>query len=227
MVVATLILLSGTKMLRGQEAIQTLPQRDPSTGLTIVAQEQLVVQSAVASRPVEGLASSENIASGTNMTIGAVSAEPKPTPSQNVTINLIHRLVQRGVLTQADADELIKQAEEDASTARLAAAKDQQAQKPRPDDGDPSLFPVEPAPLPRTGASDSSTFSTSPTEGLASAEEDTVHVHYVPDVVKEQLRDEIREEVMQQARDENWASPHSFPSWAARFTPLRGYSPEI
>src|ERR1700732_1991475 len=34
-------------------------------------------------------------------------ATPQPTPSQNITINLIHRLVQRGVLTQEDADELI------------------------------------------------------------------------------------------------------------------------
>src|SRR5262249_51998341 len=56
-------------------------------------------------------------------TIATVSAVPKPTPSQNVTINLINRLVERGVLTQGDATELIKQAEEDAAAARVMAVK--------------------------------------------------------------------------------------------------------
>src|ERR1700688_1581748 len=60
---------------------------------------------------------------------------PQPTPSQNVTINLIHRLVQRGVLTQEDADELIKQAEDDAAKARALAAREkvQSAQIQGPD----------------------------------------------------------------------------------------------
>ena len=42
--------------------------------------------------------------------------------SQNVTINLINRLVERGVLTKEDAAELIKQAEDDAALARAQAA---------------------------------------------------------------------------------------------------------
>jgi len=39
--------------------------------------------------------------------------------SQNVTVNLINRLVKRGVLTQEDANDLIKMAEIDAEAARL------------------------------------------------------------------------------------------------------------
>src|SRR5262249_57589686 len=61
-------------------------------------------------------------------TIATVSAVPKPTPSQNVTVNLINRLVERGVLTQADATELIKQAEEDAAAARVMAVKQSKSQ---------------------------------------------------------------------------------------------------
>ena len=42
-------------------------------------------------------------------------------PTQNVTVNLITRLMQRGVLTRGDAVELIQQAEGDAEIARANA----------------------------------------------------------------------------------------------------------
>ncbi len=98
-------------------------------------------------------------------------------PSQNVTINLINRLVQRGVLPKEDAAELIQQAEQDAATARAQAAA-----------------PTPPPPA-----------------------DDEVRVTYVPEVVKTQIRDEIKQEVMQQARDEHWAAPNSVPEWVSRF----------
>ena len=51
----------------------------------------------------------------------------KPVPSTNVTINLINRLVERGVLSKEDAAELIKQAQQDAVVARQQAVADAQA----------------------------------------------------------------------------------------------------
>ena len=98
-----------------------------------------------------------------------------PPPSQNVTINLINRLVKRGVLPKEDADELIKQAENDAVVARAQAA-------------------AVPPPL----------------------SEDSMRVTYVPETVKAQIRDELKQEVMQQARDENWANPRTLPPWVTR-----------
>ncbi len=50
--------------------------------------------------------------------------------------------------------------------------------------------------------------------------DDTVRVTYVPEVVKAQLRDEIKQEVMTQARQERWAAPRAFPDWVSRFTLL-------
>jgi hypothetical protein len=148
------------------------------------------------------------------------SAVPKPTPSQSVTINLIHRLVQRGVLTQEDADELINQAEEDAVIARTLAAKER-THPSRPEESDPSLITPEPPLLTTTPAA---TTVAPPADGIpereALDEEDAVRVTYVPEVVKQQLRDEIRQEVMEQAREENWAAPRSFPAWATRITPF-------
>src|SRR5262249_59037715 len=80
-------------------------------------------------------------------TIATVSAVTKPTPSQNVTINLINRLVERGVLTQADATELIKQAEEDAAAARVMAVEKSASQTPGPQEIRCQVFaPPPPSP---------------------------------------------------------------------------------
>ena len=50
------------------------------------------------------------------------AASPVP-KSQNVTINLINRLVKKGVLSEDDAKDLIQQAEKDAAEASTQAAK--------------------------------------------------------------------------------------------------------
>src|SRR6185369_1118999 len=46
--------------------------------------------------------------------------------------------------------------------------------------------------------------------------DDTVRVTYIPEVVKTQLRYQIKQDVMTQARNENWAAPRSLPEWVAR-----------
>lgn len=110
--------------------------------------------------------------------------EPKPAaaaPSENVTINLINRLVTKGILSQEEAKEMIQQAEADAATA--AAQKDI------------SALPPEPAP------------------------EDEVRIAYIPDVVRNQMRDQIQQELMAQAREEKW-SEKEYPEWTSRLKPF-------
>jgi len=51
----------------------------------------------------------------------------------------------------------------------------------------------------------------------APSEDDTVNVPYVPDVVKNQIRDEVKADVMKQAEDEHWASAEPTPDWVHRF----------
>ena len=118
----------------------------------------------------------------------ADAAEPIPR-SQSLTLNLIRRLVQRGVLPQSDADDLIKLAEEDTAAARSEAA-------------------AGTAPATKT------TVATTP----APAAPDTVRVTYVPEFVKKQMREEVKQEVLAQAREERWAAPRSFPDWVSRYT---------
>ncbi len=117
------------------------------------------------------------------------------TPSQNVTVNLINRLVQRGLLPKEDADELIKQAENDAVVARAQAQADAESAAAQA----VAQSQVQNGPDP-VGAND-----------------DAVRVTYVPEVVKAQIRDQIKDEVMNQAREENWAQPRKLPAWVTRF----------
>jgi len=112
-------------------------------------------------------------------------AESRQAPSQNVTINLINRLVERGILTKEDSSDLIKQAEQDAVVARKQAVEDATAAAR-------DAVPEPPS-------------------------DDAVRVAYVPEVVKQEMRDQIKQEVLAQARDEKWAAPNAVPEWVSRF----------
>lgn len=106
-----------------------------------------------------------------------------PAPTSNVTVNLINRLVQKGILTQAEAAEMIQQAQADAAAAQNAAASAEVAALP-------------PAPS-----------------------ADDLRVTYIPEVVKNDMRDEIQQELMAKAREENW-SGKSAPDWTSKFRPF-------
>lgn len=43
-----------------------------------------------------------------------------------------------------------------------------------------------------------------------------VRVQYVPETVKNEIRDQLRQEVLAQARTERWAEPNAVPSWLDR-----------
>ena len=111
-----------------------------------------------------------------------------PPPTESVVINLIRLLVEQGVLTKDKADALIAQAQNEA-----AAAKAQNAAANEP----------KPAAAP-TGAAADQPPST------------TVRVPYVPEIVKRQITDDVKKEVLATAERENWASPNALPDWVRR-----------
>ncbi|SDX45210.1 putative porin [Lysobacter enzymogenes] len=45
-----------------------------------------------------------------------------------------------------------------------------------------------------------------------------VVVPYVPEVVRQQIKDELRAEVVQQAKSEGWAAPNALPEWTQRIS---------
>lgn len=114
-------------------------------------------------------------------------AEPAPVaaaPSTNVTVNLIARLVDKGILTRDEAAIMIRQAEAEAQQALQA----QQAT------ADLAALPPEPS-------------------------ADDTRVTYVPEVVKNQMRDEIKQELMAEAREGKW-SEKQYPDWTSKFRPF-------
>jgi hypothetical protein len=116
------------------------------------------------------------------------NAQPTANLSQNVTINLINRLVQRGALTQSDAVDLIRLAEQDAVIAQNQAQVLAETKV--------ALEQAAPPPPP--------------------ADEDEYRVTYIPDTVKDQIREDLRQDVMSQAKREGWAAPNAFPEWTSR-----------
>lgn len=54
--------------------------------------------------------------------------------------------------------------------------------------------------------------------GGAVAQAGDVRVPYIPQTVRDQIRDEVKAEVMVQAKEENWAQPNTFPDWVSRIT---------
>jgi len=120
------------------------------------------------------------------------AAAPQPilsAPSQNVTLNLINRLVQKGILTHGEAADLIKGAEEDANFAKAQAQALAETQAAVVAQN--AMPPVQP-------------------------DNDEVRVTYIPESVKEQIRNQLRTEVFQQARAQHWAAPNSVPEWTQR-----------
>ncbi|ABD88534.1 conserved hypothetical protein [Rhodopseudomonas palustris BisB18] len=111
-------------------------------------------------------------------------------PSSNATINLINLLVKQGVLTEEQSVALIKQADDEAYVARQA---------------------VRDAAIKADGAEKAAATATS-----AVSPPGTKRVVYVPEIVKKQLREDIKREVMEKAERENWASPGRYPEWAQR-----------
>lgn len=133
-----------------------------------------------------------------------VLAEDNPTPQdkdrptlskqkplgENATINLVNLLVQQGIVTEEQAQALIKQAQNDAYVSR-EALKDA-----------------------NTKATDAAKTATAASAAASPA--GSKQVNYVPEIVKRQMRNELRKEVMAQAQQEGWAVPGKIPEWASR-----------
>ena len=96
---------------------------------------------------------------------------------------------------------------EDATTSAAAPATAPSAQDRSP--ASPSLTSGAPPPIPPTSASS------------AAAPVAVKRVVYLPEAEKARLREEIKAEVLAQAKEERWAAPGAFPEWLRRLH-LRG-----
>ncbi|RRJ95714.1 hypothetical protein Ga0100231_024760 [Opitutaceae bacterium TAV4] len=114
---------------------------------------------------------------------------------------LVQMLVEQKTLTPEQGQLLVQISEEEkAAVAKEVTQAVQQALK---------TTPASPGVPPSQVPAGSTVVTTTSSDG-------TLRVTYVPEVVKRQLREDIKQEVMKQAREENWAAPRSFPEWTSR-----------
>jgi hypothetical protein len=119
----------------------------------------------------------------------AAEAAPAASPSTN---DLIKALVESGVISKEKAYDLQQQAE------RKAAVE-----------------------IPETPSPDATPEQKAAAAAAAPAkpgDKTTVRVPYVPEIVKQQIRDQVKEEVLNQARRERWGEPGVLPEWIRALT---------
>lgn len=117
-------------------------------------------------------------------------------PSSNVTINLIKRMVKKGLLTGDDAAELIAQSEQDTVVARNQVRDDAQIA---------TQMVIQQAVAQKV------------IPNLEPMLDDSVRVTYIPDVVKKQIKDDLRAELAAEAKSNGTALPKGIPDWVSRF----------
>lgn len=110
--------------------------------------------------------------------------------SPDVVINLINLMVENKMIKQSQADALIKQAQDEAYISRQATKEAAMKAAQATREADAAAAAVTPP--------------------------GTKRVVYVPEIVKHQLREEIKREVLRTAQREAWASPGAYPEWASR-----------
>ena len=90
-------------------------------------------------------------------------------------------------------------------------------QPPAPDAGSAPAAPPPAAPSPSASPSPASPSSASPPAASPSAPPEGVkRVVYIPESLKAELRKQIQEEVLAQAKAEGWAAPNVVPEWLKR-----------
>ena len=135
---------------------------------------------------------------------GSSPAQPAATgPSVSVTVNLIRQLIELGVLPKEKARQLLVQAEEEAAQVRAQILIDREAS---------------------VRAAVAEVLQSAPTsQGFEGVEplpppDSSSRVTYVPEVVRAQIRDEIRRDLQTTAQLEHWGGQEKLPDWVRRFT---------
>ncbi len=122
------------------------------------------------------------------------------TPSQSVTVNLINKLVQRGILTKEDAAGMIRQAEAEAEVARAQTQSD--------------MFAVA-----QIAAAQAASDQIAMEQALGAPTEEDVRVTFIPDPVRSQIKEDIKSELLSEMGNRPFRDLSVLPSWVTRITP--------
>jgi len=118
--------------------------------------------------------------------------DDEPGMAESIAVNLVKRMVERGLLTEDDASGLFKQAE-------LDVAKEREKRRAR-----------------RAAAQEARAFAEQ--TGTTPGEGEKIRVTYVPEVVKEELRQQIKQEILGDVKKE--ITPTILPEWVDAWHPF-------
>ena len=121
-------------------------------------------------------------------------------PSQSVTINLINKLVQRGILTKEEAATMISQAEAEAEVARAQAQAD--------------MFAVA-----QIAAQQAAAEQIAMDQALSAPSENDIRVTYIPEPVKSQIKEDIKLELLEETKRKPFKDLNALPAWVSRLKP--------
>lgn len=134
--------------------------------------------------------------------------------SSSVVEDLIHHLVRGRTLPQSDADQLLARLKAGGPGAQDIVTEDLirtlvEHRALEPQEGQEMLGRLKaqaPAAAPSAAAE----------EPPAGGPNNETRVTYVPESVKQKLREQIKQEVLAQAKAEGWAAPRQIPDWLNR-----------
>lgn len=129
-------------------------------------------------------------------------------PSQSVTVNLINALVRRGILDKAEAEQMIRMAEAEAEVARAQSQAE--------------MFAIA-----QIAANEAAAEQAAIEAAVSAPSEDDVRVTYIPDPVRLQIKEDIKTELVNEARGRDpkaFASIHTgavlLPEWVQMVRPF-------
>jgi hypothetical protein len=136
-------------------------------------------------------------------------AIPQASGVDSTIVSLIQSLVQEGVLTQDRAGALIRQARDEAAIAARSSGGEALA----------NVSPASRMPNAQNGSSAGPAAGQPQAGGtqVASATPPSIRVPYVPQIVRNQIKAEIEQELEQKALAENRTPPDTVPEWTKRF----------
>jgi hypothetical protein len=166
---------------------------------------------------------------------------------RDTTISLVNALVEQGVLTRAKADAIIAQAEQagaktpangapaagaaNAPAAVAAAAPNSGAASAGASNAASAPAAVGSTTVAAAAAKPAAAASANPgvasssvagagaaPSGAAAAEPGVVRVPYIPESVKQDITNDVKQDVLAQAKTERWGDPGAFPDWLRHFT---------
>lgn len=161
-------------------------------------------QSAAGTAPAPAPAAEVKAAPDTPAASGAPQSAAEIQRLRGTTLSLIRLLVEQGILTREKADELLRAAEAAGGTPAVTSAGERS----------PAGAVAADAPAGEAAAPP----VTEPTSTRARRRSQTVRVPYIPETVKNEIRDQVREDVLAQAKAERWGDPGAVPGWLDRIS---------